>query len=74
MVIRKFMQLDLENNNNHLDGVFLQEDQDTEWKFSRSKIYMDYIKEGATLPVPLNLLPSFECISEYCCCCYKRTK
>lgn len=31
---------------------------DTEWKFARSKLYMTYIKEGFTLPVPFNLIPA----------------
>ncbi len=30
---------------------------DTEWKFARSKLYMEFIREGATLPVPLNIIP-----------------
>ena len=34
----------------------LQEDSDVEWKFARSLLYMDYIVEGSTLPVPLNLI------------------
>lgn len=29
-----------------------------EWKFSRSALYMDFLKPGTTLPVPLNLVPS----------------
>ena len=33
-----------------------QEDSDVEWKFSRSLIYMDYIKEGCELPPPFNIL------------------
>lgn len=31
---------------------------DVEWKFARSKLYMEFIKEGDELPVPLNLLPT----------------
>lgn len=46
---------------------------DTEWKFARSKLYMTYINEGFTLPVPFNLIPaplitynSFkECLKNY---------
>ncbi|KAK3086418.1 hypothetical protein FSP39_018180 [Pinctada imbricata] len=34
----------------------IAEDADTEWKFSRSVLYMDYIGEGGSLPVPLNIL------------------
>ena len=36
----------------------LQADQETEWKFVRSKLYMEYIKADGTLPVPLNLVPT----------------
>ena len=38
--------------------MILQHHSDIEWKFARSKLYMEYIKEGFTLPVPLNLLPT----------------
>ena len=31
---------------------------DTEWKFSRSRLYMEFIKEGSTLPIPLNIIPT----------------
>lgn len=33
-------------------------ESDVEWKFSRSKLYMEYIKDGGTLPVPFNVIPS----------------
>lgn len=33
-------------------------DSDIEWKFSRSKLFMEYIEDGSTLPVPLNLIPT----------------
>ncbi|KAK2162264.1 hypothetical protein LSH36_101g05015 [Paralvinella palmiformis] len=33
-------------------------DQETEWKFVRSKLYMEYIKADCTLPVPLNIIPT----------------
>ena len=33
-------------------------ESDTEWKFSRSKLYMQYIKEGGSLPVPFNIIPT----------------
>ncbi|CAF1250908.1 unnamed protein product, partial [Didymodactylos carnosus] len=34
------------------------EHADVEWKFARSKLYMEYIKEGASLPVPFNIVPT----------------
>ncbi|KAL3860514.1 hypothetical protein ACJMK2_010633 [Sinanodonta woodiana] len=36
----------------------IQEDADTEWKFARSKLFMEYIKEGSTLPIPFNIFPT----------------
>jgi hypothetical protein len=38
--------------------IFLKHQADVEWKFSRSKLYMEYIKDGATLPVPFNIIPT----------------
>ncbi|XP_037125732.1 short transient receptor potential channel 4-like [Syngnathus acus] len=31
---------------------------DIEWKFARSKLWMSYFEEGATLPPPFNIIPS----------------
>ena len=36
----------------------IQYDSDVEWKFARTKLWMDYIDEGSTLPVPFNIIPS----------------
>ena len=36
----------------------IQEHTDTEWKFSRARLYMDFIKKGSNLPIPFNILPS----------------
>jgi hypothetical protein len=36
----------------------LKHQSDIEWKFSRSKLYMEYIKSGATLPPPFNIIPT----------------
>ncbi|XP_022343320.2 short transient receptor potential channel 7-like isoform X5 [Crassostrea virginica] len=44
----------------------IQEDSDTEWKFARSKLYMDYIKSGATLPIPFNMIPSPKSVWKLC--------
>jgi len=38
--------------------VVIQTDQDIEWKFVRSKLYMEYIREGSALPVPFNIVPT----------------
>ncbi|XP_048773231.1 short transient receptor potential channel 7-like isoform X2 [Ostrea edulis] len=51
----------------------IAEDADCEWKFSRSLLYMDYIGEGCTLPVPLNILGGpralINKITKICCRC-----
>eukprot|EP00057_Strongylocentrotus_purpuratus_P008322 XP_011662796.1 PREDICTED: short transient receptor potential channel 3 [Strongylocentrotus purpuratus] len=36
----------------------INNDEDVEWKFSRSKLWLSYFEKGATLPVPFNLIPS----------------
>lgn len=33
-----------------------------EWKFSRSTLYLEYIREGATLCVPFNLVPTWKSV------------
>lgn len=37
---------------------FLQGDCDVEWKFARTRLWMNYIDEGSTLPVPFNVIPT----------------
>ncbi|KAK1788286.1 hypothetical protein P4O66_016736 [Electrophorus voltai] len=36
----------------------IEDDADVEWKFARAKLWFSYFKEGRTLPVPFNLVPS----------------
>uniref|UniRef100_A0A8D1CZV6 Transient receptor ion channel domain-containing protein n=1 Tax=Sus scrofa TaxID=9823 RepID=A0A8D1CZV6_PIG len=36
----------------------IEDAADVEWKFARSKLYLSYFREGLTLPVPFNMLPS----------------
>ncbi|KAH3777181.1 short transient receptor potential channel 7-like [Dreissena polymorpha] len=52
----------------------IQGEADTEWKFARTKLYMEYIKEGSTLPVPFNVIPSvktfFNIIKFLFRCCF----
>lgn len=38
--------------------ALLQAEADTEWKFARTKLYMEYISGDSTLPVPFNIVPS----------------
>ena len=37
---------------------FNKEHSDNQWKFSRSKLYIEFIKEGSVLPIPLNIIPT----------------
>nr|XP_006003125.1 PREDICTED: short transient receptor potential channel 2-like [Latimeria chalumnae] len=36
----------------------IEDDADVEWKFARSKLYLGYFREGLTLPVPFNIIPT----------------
>jgi len=35
-----------------------QTDCDVEWKFARTNLWMNYIDQGGTLPVPFNVVPT----------------
>lgn len=35
-----------------------QEQSDFEWKFARSKLWMSYFSDGATVPPPFNIIPT----------------
>eukprot|EP00079_Xenopus_tropicalis_P013188 XP_002941234.2 PREDICTED: short transient receptor potential channel 2-like isoform X1 [Xenopus tropicalis] len=58
----------------------IEDDADVEWKFARSKLYLSYFREGLTLPVPFNIIPTpkslFYIIRRSCrfFCCYKPRK
>jgi hypothetical protein len=43
---------------NILERYALQGDCDVEWKFARTKLWMNYMDDGSTLPVPFNMIPS----------------
>lgn len=34
-----------------------QERADTEWKFARSRLWVNYFEDGDTLPPPFNIMP-----------------
>ncbi|XP_070535325.1 short transient receptor potential channel 4-like [Ptychodera flava] len=36
----------------------ISEHSDMEWKFSRSEMWMDYFRHGATMPPPFNIVPT----------------
>ncbi|XP_076470578.1 short transient receptor potential channel 7-like isoform X3 [Babylonia areolata] len=54
----------------------IQSEADTEWKFARTKLYMEYVSGESTLPVPFNIVPSPKCLFyflsrllRFLCCC-----
>ena len=49
-------------------------DQDVEWKFARTNLYMDYIKDFASLPPPFNIIPSPKSVVRILCrfCCLRK--
>ncbi|KAM7374183.1 hypothetical protein PAMP_006857 [Pampus punctatissimus] len=55
----------------------IEDDADVEWKFARSKLYLSYFREGLTMPVPFNIIPSPKAVfyilrgtfRRICCCC-----
>ncbi|PWA22667.1 hypothetical protein CCH79_00002024, partial [Gambusia affinis] len=55
----------------------IEDDADVEWKFARSKLYLSYFREGLTMPVPFNIIPSPKAVfyilrgvfKRLCCCC-----
>ncbi|XP_061155481.1 short transient receptor potential channel 2-like [Syngnathus typhle] len=54
----------------------IEDDADVEWKFARSKLYLSYFREGLTMPVPFNIIPSPKALfyilrgifRRICCC------
>ncbi|XP_048018063.1 short transient receptor potential channel 2 [Megalobrama amblycephala] len=58
----------------------IEDDADVEWKFARSKLYLSYFREGLTMPVPFNIIPSPKALfyvlrsifQKICCCCNKK--
>ncbi|XP_044079646.1 short transient receptor potential channel 2-like [Siniperca chuatsi] len=55
----------------------IEDDADVEWKFARSKLYLSYFREGLTMPVPFNIIPSPKAVFYilrgifrriFCCC------
>ncbi|RWS07648.1 transient receptor potential-gamma protein-like protein [Dinothrombium tinctorium] len=36
----------------------ITEQADTEWKFARTKLWMSYFEDGATVPPPFNIIPT----------------
>nr|CDS18731.1 short transient receptor potential channel 6 [Echinococcus granulosus] len=42
----------------------IQEDCDVEWKFARTKLWLNYIDNGSTLPAPFNILPTAHSLAQ----------
>lgn len=72
LLLGQFVSIILSLYQAYKSNVFvLQEEADTEWKFARSKIYMEFIKNNGELPVPFNIFPTPRSICRlfaYCCC------
>uniref|UniRef100_A0A8C4WZV8 Transient receptor ion channel domain-containing protein n=1 Tax=Eptatretus burgeri TaxID=7764 RepID=A0A8C4WZV8_EPTBU len=54
LVVLLNMLIAMMNNSYQL----IQDHADIEWKFARTKLWMSYFEEGATLPPPFNIIPS----------------
>lgn len=46
--------------------AMIEQHSDTEWKFARTKLWMSYFDESATLPPPFNILPNVKHFTKCC--------
>lgn len=53
--------------------AMITEHSDTEWKFARTKLWMSYFEDSATLPPPFNVFPSAKMFMQLCGKKKKRT-
>jgi transient-receptor-potential-like protein len=44
----------------------IEQHSDTEWKFARTKLWMSYFEESATLPPPFNIFPNMKHFTKLC--------
>lgn len=51
--------------------AMIVEHSDTEWKFARTKLWMSYFEESATLPPPFNIFPN---LKHFLRCCRPKVK
>ena len=51
--------------------AMIEQHSDTEWKFARSKLWMSYFDESATLPPPFNIFPN---VKHFTKCCRKKKR
>ena len=45
--------------------LFCQTCEDVEWKFARAKLWISFIEEGTTLPIPFNIVPTPKSIVKF---------
>lgn len=46
--------------------AMIEQQSDTEWKFARTKLWMSYFEESATLPPPFNIFPTVKNFVKLC--------
>lgn len=51
----------------------IAEQADVEWKFARTKLWISYFDNGATVPPPFNIVPTPKSLMRICGC-HKKTK
>jgi transient-receptor-potential-like protein len=51
--------------------AMIEQHSDTEWKFARTKLWMSYFDESATLPPPFNIFPN---VKHFTKCCRSKKK
>ncbi|GFO26883.1 short transient receptor potential channel 6 [Plakobranchus ocellatus] len=44
----------------------IQKSEDSEWKFARAKLWISFIEQGTTLPIPFNIIPTPKSILKVC--------
>ncbi|KAH9496262.1 Short transient receptor putative channel 6 [Bulinus truncatus] len=59
----------------------IQKSEDCEWKFARAKLWISFIEQGTTLPIPFNIIPTpksivkvFRGFKDCICCQSSRTE
>ena len=63
--IFKDQTMDGIHRGNYFILFLFQNNLETEHKFSRTRLWMEYIGEEQTRPVPFNLIPTVPCIKQF---------
>lgn len=53
---------DHDDDSDDNDDDISQDDADIQWKFSRTRMWMQYVDKGSDVPPPFNLLPNWKAI------------